>query len=97
MAFTEEDRQRKWQALREQAEAAWWTAFDSRTGIPSMNMFKILAIRAADVRALSTAERQQLITARDIADRLRDKIVYLDGLSLAQQTEFDALTWESTP
>jgi hypothetical protein len=97
MAFTEEDRTRKWYNLREQGELAWWQAFESRTGIPSMNMFKILAIRAADVRALSQAERDQLQQARAVADRLRDKILYLDSLTLDQQAEFDALTWSSTP
>jgi hypothetical protein len=97
MAFTEEQREQKWRELRSAGEDAWWAVFASRTQITNMVFFKILMIKAADLRALTTEERTMLLAARDVAQKLDQKIVYLDSLALDQEAEFNALSWTSTP
>ncbi len=95
--FTEEQRQQKWYQLRGDAENAFWGIFSSRTILPGINLYRMLLIKAMDIRPFTQAERDMLIAARDVTVKLEQKIQYLDSLRLDQQAEFDALTWTSTP
>jgi hypothetical protein len=97
MAFTEQQREEKWYALRGAAENEFWGHFSTRTTLPGINLFRMLMIKSMDIRAYTQEERAMLIAARDTTTKLDNKINYLDSLNLNQEAEFNALTWTSTP